>query len=227
MFALDHFVLAVSDLAVAREEFADLTGVQPAMGGAHLGLGTRNALLAFSNPSKSHNSETQNAAYLEIIAPDVEQYQNGQPIGLGTMLATLSEPTPLHWAIRTTQLEQAAEQATAAGFAPMAIRDTKRRQPNGDTLEWRLMGIGGHEMGGLIPFYIDWLNCPHPAQTNPEVGALRSFEITTSSKSLANLLANTTGVTTHHGSSPRLSITFETQRDPLTYSATDLHGFLF
>jgi hypothetical protein len=30
---------------------------------------------------------------------------------------------------------------------------------------------------GLAPFYIDWLDCTHPALTTPVVGPLRRFEV--------------------------------------------------
>ena len=224
MPTLDHFALGAADLNLACEELADLTGVTPAMGGAHVGLGTRNALLAFA---ASEGAAKASDVYLEIIAPDEAQFEEGKPTGLGQWLSELSEHTPLHWAIRSVDLNVAAQAARQVGFAPRPIRDTTRQQPSGGSLSWRLMGIGGHDQGGLMPFYIDWMDCPHPARNNPVVGALTAFEIATPSAPMRELLASTDGVSVKVAAQPSLSITFATQRAPVTYQADQLHGFQF
>ena len=66
MHQLDPLVIAAPDLANAKTTFAAATGCMPADGGAHNGLGTRNALVSFGT-----------STYLEIIAPDLEQSQEG------------------------------------------------------------------------------------------------------------------------------------------------------
>jgi hypothetical protein len=43
---LDHLVLATPDLAATVAHFTERTGVEPAPGGAHVGLGTRNHLVS-------------------------------------------------------------------------------------------------------------------------------------------------------------------------------------
>jgi catechol 2,3-dioxygenase-like lactoylglutathione lyase family enzyme len=164
MNQLDHIVLAAPDLAAAKARFEADTGVLPIDGGAHPGRGTRNALISFG--------ETQ---YLEILAPDPDQDTAGT---FAEHLAELAEPTLFHWAIRVTNLDAARARAEAAGFAPGATLPTQRSLPSGELLAWELMGIGGHDLGGLVPFYIDWQETPHPATTSPVVGALTTFEVT-------------------------------------------------
>ena len=97
MQRLDHLVIAAPDLDNAKTAFADATGCMPADGGAHNGLGTRNALVSFGT-----------STYLEIIAPDPEQSLEGN---FGGVLAKLPEIVPLHWAVRVTDLERAALRA--------------------------------------------------------------------------------------------------------------------
>jgi hypothetical protein len=46
-------------------------------------------------------------------------------------------------------------------------------------LSWELLFVSGHEFGSQVPFFIDWLDTPHPAQTNPRGG--ESAELTLSS----------------------------------------------
>ncbi len=160
---IDHVVLAVPELEAAMVEFAEWTGTRPVDGGPHPGGGTRNALVSFGD-----------GAYLEIIAPDPEQELAGTN---GERFAALGEPTLLHWAVRTSNLQDVANAARQAGFAPRPIRDMARETPAGGRLEWQLMGIGGHQLGGLVPFFIDWQRSPHPADSAPLVGALTTLSV--------------------------------------------------
>src|SRR5262245_46770085 len=76
---IDHLVYATPDLALGVERIERLLGVRATPGGQHLGLGTRNALVALG-PS----------CYLEIIGPDPEQ---PRPSGLRRFgLDDLREP---------------------------------------------------------------------------------------------------------------------------------------
>lgn len=162
---LDHVVLAAPDLDAARAAFLERTGVAPVDGGPHVGLGTRNALVSFGA-----------GCYLEIIAPDPAQSLDGT---FGERLAALTEWRLLHWAVRAEGLAAVAARAREAGFEPGATLGMMRELPGGGHLEWELMGIGGHDLGGIVPFYIDWLDCTHPAETSPVVGELAAFRVAT------------------------------------------------
>lgn len=207
---LDHFVLGAADLSRAKEEFADLSGCMPADGGAHVGLGTHNALCSFGATS-----------YLEIIAPDPDQANTGK---FCAELAQLHELTPLHYAVQTDDLQAAANAARAAGLTAGPIRDTSRRQSDGQLLRWQLMGLTGHDLGGLVPFLIDWQQSPHPALHTPVAGQLSSFEITTDQSSLTQLLAGIDGIDIVQGPN-QLSVSIDTAKGRLHYAATTLLGF--
>jgi hypothetical protein len=210
MNQLDHIVIAAADLALALEEFADQTGCRPSPGGSHQGLGTCNALVSFGATS-----------YLEIIAPDPDQPLDGT---FGAVLAELEATEPLHWAIRSNDLPAVAERARQLGFEPGPIRDTARVQPDGTRLEWQLLGIRGHDLGGLVPFYIDWLQCPHPADTAPVVGPLNQCTVHASNDSLHELIGTTTGIEIQAGQ-PCLAFSFESVHGEISYSATAPRGF--
>lgn len=140
-----------------------LFGVDPAPGGVHPGLGTRNALLSLGE-----------SVYLEVIAPDPEQDLGGT---LGAKLATLIEPGIITWAAATPDLEAVAAAAARASLEVRGPVPTERRAPDGTVLRWRLLFLGGHAFGALVPFFIDWLNTPHPARTNPVGGRFLALEV--------------------------------------------------
>jgi hypothetical protein len=210
MNQLDHFVIAAADLQRAKEEFADLTGCLPTDGGAHIGLGTHNALASFGPSS-----------YLEIVAPDPAQDLVNN---MGAALAQLTATTPLHWAIRVDNLVEISSQASALDLTPGPIRDTSRMQPDGTRLDWQLMGLGGHDLAGLMPFYIDWLQCPHPATTNPVAGRLTGFEVSAPPGPIHELLASTEGVTMKTGDA-HIRVAVQSDRGEIVYQADALKGF--
>ncbi len=210
MNQFDHFVLAAPALTAAKAEFAELSGCTPADGGAHTGLGTHNALCAFGEHS-----------YLEIVAPDPEQNSNNP---FTSHLGQLQGSTPLHWAIRTEDLPAVAQQARQLGLATGPVRDTARRTPAGATLNWQLMGLTDHGLGGLVPFFIDWKQCPHPATTSPQAGTVSEFTVSLPDKNLVTLLSETSGVEVRHGSAA-IRLVVASANGDIEYSAASLHGF--
>lgn len=155
MSGMDHLMWGAADLATGMAEVERLFGVAPAMGGAHQGLGTHNALLSLGD-----------AAYLEIIAPDPAQSH----AGLAARLVELTQSALITWAVRSGDLAGLARQAQGLGLNVRGPTRTARQTPDGAMLTWELLFVSGHEFGAQVPFFIDWLDTPHPAQTNPRGG---------------------------------------------------------
>ena len=160
---LDHLVIATRDLEKAKTRFREATKIFPADGGSHPGLGTHNALISFGDRQ-----------YLEILAPDP-----GQTLPEATRLSFPPEGQEqiFHWAIRSSDLPGVAARASAAGLEPTRIFSASRAQPGEATLEWDLMGLGGHDFAGIVPFFIDWKDTPHPSEKAPYVGPLESVSL--------------------------------------------------
>lgn len=157
---LDHVVLAGPDLDLAVAWFAELTGVEPAPGGSHVGLGTANYLVGLGG-----------AAYLEIIGPDREQPvpEVARPFGIDELTA----PRLVTWALATTDIDGLIKGAREAGYDPGDAVAMTRRTPDGDLLQWRLTAPRFDYGDGLVPFLIDWGGTAHPTTRGlPEVRLL-------------------------------------------------------
>ena len=155
---LDHVLWAVPDLDAGRALFERLTGVQPAVGGAHPGFGTRNALSGLSDTT-----------YLEIIAPDPAQDLTGT---MGAGIAALPAPQMLTFCLACDDLEAVAAKASAAGVTVEDPIPMSRKTPQGVQLSWRIMRLADDRWPGRLPFFIDWQGSPHPAGTTPGVTRL-------------------------------------------------------
>ncbi|MGY8738547.1 MAG: VOC family protein, partial [bacterium] len=105
-------VFATSNLALATEAFADLTGCLPIPGGPHPAMGTRNVLVSFGD-----------GVYLEIIGPDPERKVDGLQ---AAAMAALERDSLFAWALATTDLQRVALNASRMGLEPSAPSETSR-----------------------------------------------------------------------------------------------------
>ena len=156
-------MFACTDLDLGITEIADLTGVEPAVGGTHPGMGTRNALLSLGVDQ-----------YLEIIAPDPQQELKGT---LGEELINHGGSGVRAWAVAATDLGSIRQTAIDQGLKPQSIIDMNRTTPQGVRLDWQIMLVGGHP---LVPFFINWKQSPHPALNTPTGCTLMEFTVAAS-----------------------------------------------
>jgi glyoxalase-like protein len=147
---VDHLVYATPDLATGVERLQRLLGVQATPGGQHPGAGTRNALIALGA-----------ATYLEIIGPDPEQPKPPQARRFG--IDDLTAPKLVTWAAKSSDLETLTGDALRQGIQLGPINPGSRRTPQGVLLAWRLTVTALAD--GIVPFFIDWGQTPHPARS--------------------------------------------------------------
>ena len=140
-----------------------LLGVRPVYGGQHPGRGTHNALLRL-----------EPAIYLEVIAPDPAQPNVPRPLWIAA--DTVMEPRLIYWAVKSDNLEALVERACSNGLELGELSSGSRTRPDGQLLRWRLTDPRANPADGIIPFFIDWLDTPHPARGLPDGGALLSLE---------------------------------------------------
>lgn len=168
MTQLDHIMYACPDLQTGIDEIYALTGVMPVMGGSHPGVGTRNALLSLDNHQ-----------YLEIIAPDPAQDLEGTT---GQLLLDHGGTGIRSWAIACDSLANVQTLAAARNIGTRDIIDMSRTTPDGIRLAWQLLFLTDPHM----PFFIDWLQSPHPALSTPTGCQLSAFHISASHTSASH-----------------------------------------
>ena len=162
---IDHLVLAGPDLDGLVAWFVAVSGVDPAPGGAHVGLGTRNALVGLGG-----------STYLELIGPDPDQPEPDAPRPFG--VDELEEPRLVTWCLRPTiPLEEAVEVTRRHGWDPGSIAAMSRRRPDGELLRWRLTLRPMIPEVAAVPFFIDWLDSEHPTASLPMAVALTSLTV--------------------------------------------------
>jgi len=163
---IDHLVYACPELEPAMEHIAGIIGVRPAYGGQHPGLGTHNALLALGPRT-----------YLEIIAPDPDQPDPGEPLPFG--LGQLTVPALRSWAAAPDNFDEAIKESAAAGFDYGTVTPGQRRTAEGRDLHWRMSSTSHGPGITLAPFLIDWGGGPHPADSAPAGALLTEFRLLT------------------------------------------------
>jgi hypothetical protein len=161
---VDHLLLGTNDLDRGIEWFEQRTGVRAAVGGSHLGRGTRNALAALGRRQ-----------YLEIIAPDPAQPARN----LSRNLRTLAGPRLIAWAAVTTDIDGMARRIRDRGHAT-DLQDGSRGRPDGRVLKWRTLAVQSDFARAdvdPIPFFIEWApGSIHPSEDSPKGCELAAVE---------------------------------------------------
>ncbi len=151
--SVDHLVYAAPDLDAAVAKLEAALGVRATPGGQHPGRGTRNALIALGP-----------TAYLEIIAPDPGQPRPDGPLWLD--VDRLEAPRLATWAARAGgNPEWRVAEAARLGVTLGPVLSGSRRRPDGVVLSWTYSDPKTLLAGGIVPFFIDWGQSPHPSRS--------------------------------------------------------------
>lgn len=159
---LDHIVLAAPDVDELRASFHERTGVEPVLGGRHVGIGTRNYLVGLGGRT-----------YLELIGPDDPAAPGDTPKPFG--IDTLTAPHVATWLVRPDDIDARVQVSRAAGYDPGDVHPLSRQTPTGTVLSWRLTLEPEDDYGGLLPGLIDWQDAPHPTTGDLPLLDLVSF----------------------------------------------------
>ena len=157
---IDHLVHATPDLDATVADLAR-RGLALSPGGAHDGLGTRNAL-----------ADLGGGSYLEVLGPDPDQPEPAQarPAGIdGLTAARLAA-----WAVQVTDLDAAVAGARSLGHDPGGAQGMARLRGDGVRLSWRLTPMPA-TVPAVVPFLIAWGDTEHPSLSAAHGARLASF----------------------------------------------------
>jgi len=198
---VDHLVYATPDLNRGVEEIEKILGVRATPGGQHPGRGTRNALITLGP-----------AIYLEIIAPDPEQPPPKTPRPFG--IDGLKESRLVAWAAKGSDLERLRDEAARKGGRLGEVMSGSRRRTDGVLLSWRYTDPQTVLADGLVPFFIDWGQSPHPARTAAQGAALIALRAEHPEAQRVQRLLNELGLDlpVQTGAAPALVATIDSPR---------------
>jgi hypothetical protein len=151
---VDHLIYAAPDLAEAIDRLDRRLGVRPAVGGRHPAWGTHNAILSLGP-----------RMYLELLAADPEADEPTAPRPLG--LDDLAAPRLVTWVAAGTDLERLVSRARLGGVDLGGAEGRSRQRPDDTTLSWMMTDLSKPRADGLVPFFIDWEDSPHPGADAP------------------------------------------------------------
>lgn len=159
--AIDHVLLATSDLDVASRALSDRYGLTSVQGGQHPGWGTANWIVPVGD------------AYLELVAVVDERAADRSAFGRWVASARPLVLQPIGWAVRTRSIDAVAQRIR------LEVDEGSRTTPSGQVLTWRLAGVELASAEPLLPFFIEWgVGTSHPsrafgADANEGVGIAR------------------------------------------------------
>ncbi len=154
MSRIDHLIVAAPDLDEGMARAEELLGVEAALGGQHPGFGTRNALISLGE-----------GRYLEIVGPDPDQ---PDPEGVRLFgVDDLEAPRLVTWVAKGTDLESLVGRAGRYASGLGSVHSGGRKQTDGKVLAWKVTDPFMPREGGVVPFFIDWGETPHPSETAP------------------------------------------------------------
>lgn len=160
---IDHLIFAAPTLSSGINFIENKLGVQPVMGGQHIGRGTHNALLALGKNT-----------YLEIIAPDPAQPDVPRPLWMKT--DQCKSPQLWTWVSKSSDLQSISAIAKQHDIPLGKLEKGNRKQANGNMLQWELSNPINENADGILPFFIDWKDTIHPSTTLPQAGEVVEFK---------------------------------------------------
>ena len=161
MLRIDHLIYGARDFETGLRAVHERLGVEPQKGGAHPEHGTINALIGL-----------QDRCYLELLAPDPAIAAPSKATAVA--LSSLSADGLVTFAVASDDLSEIAETMTANGLRTTGLQAESRRTPDGQMLRWQTLRCET-PMGLHMPFFIDWMDTPHPSETTKASSRLTSF----------------------------------------------------
>jgi hypothetical protein len=164
---IDHVIVGVADLDRGMNQFEQLTGVRPVIGGDNPARSSRNALVSLGN-----------GRYLELVAPR----SDASPSADIDVLRRLKDLTPLGWVVSTRQPEVTVRHLKQLGYGISDPLPGSRVKPDGTRVKWVRFRITKPELA-QAPVLINWDSLSvHPSIDSPAGCELTNLTLVVSSQ---------------------------------------------
>lgn len=145
----DHLALAGEDLGKLSDLVENALALRLVPGGPHGGLGSENKLMSLGGRK-----------YFEVVGPSPSR---AEETFLTSWFSGLSRPGLVGFGVETTDAEALHEALVCAGIKATEIDYETRLLPDGECLRYRTFApLPPDGLQLLTPFFIDWLDSPHP-----------------------------------------------------------------
>jgi hypothetical protein len=191
---IDHVIVGVADLDRGMDQFEQLTGVRPVIGGDSPGRSTHNALVSLGN-----------GRYLELLAPR----SDASPTEDINALRRLKVLTPLRWVVSTSQPEVTVRHLRQLGYGISDPLPGSRVKPDGTILKWVRFRITKPELA-QAPVLINWGSLSlHPSVDSPAGCELTDLTLVVSTQAPYHRLLKVlpVGARIRKSGRPRLELT--------------------
>ncbi len=142
LLGLDHAIIAVRDLASAREQLQRALGLTVIPGGEHPGMGTHNAIARMGTE------------YLEIISVRDPKEAAGNEKGRALQEFLSRGEGLLGFALSSDNLDRDLVEMTVRGLTLEGPHRGSRRRTDGSLITWRTATPPGDPWGRRLPFVI-------------------------------------------------------------------------
>ncbi len=150
--------------------------------------------------------------YFEIMGPDPDQPR--PEVGRPFNLAGLVGPRLVTWVARAQNLQAVRKTAGAAGVDLGEIQERSRHRPDGMVLKWSMTDFKKDRENGIVPFFIDWGDSPHPAESAPKGCLLKRLRVIHPEADRVTRILDRLGLNlvAEQGAEARLAATIETPK---------------
>jgi hypothetical protein len=136
VFAIDHVILPVRDLALEAADLEARYGLASIEGGRHPAWGTANSIIPLGD------------TYIELVA--VADRETAGRSAFGQWIASAFPGRPLGWAVRTDSIDAVGRRLV------LPVVPGSRVDPRGALITWRSVGVDIAVRESGLPFYIQW-----------------------------------------------------------------------
>jgi hypothetical protein len=81
------------------------------------------------------------------------------------------------WVARTDDIQSVIDKAKRQALDLGELQEKSRKKPEGSVLKWTMTDLRKNRKDGIIPYFINWGDSAHPAESSPKGCRLIKLEV--------------------------------------------------